>query len=89
MDFYSTSSARDLLFHAQEHRFSIQEISTILKDLNLEFLGFNFLDLSVKDKYLKIFPNDKKNVSLDNWDQFETNNPATFLNMYQFWVRKK
>jgi hypothetical protein len=30
----------------------------------------------------------KKNISLDNWNQFEISNPDTFSNMYQFWVRK-
>tara|TARA_B100000902_G_C27031025_1_gene774502 strand:+ start:162 stop:275 length:114 start_codon:yes stop_codon:yes gene_type:complete len=33
--------------------------------------------------------NDKKNISLDNWNKYELNNPDTFANMYQFWVRKK
>ena len=43
---------------------------------------------SVKEEYSKIFPDDKKNISLDNWNQFEINNPETFATMYQFWVRK-
>ena len=87
-DFYSTSAIRDLLFHIQEHRFTIPEISIILKDFNLEFLGFDMPNPSVKEEYSKIFPDDKKNISLDNWNQFEINNPETFATMYQFWVRK-
>jgi hypothetical protein len=31
-DFYSTSSIRDLMFHVQEHRFTIPEISKMLKN---------------------------------------------------------
>ncbi len=85
-DFYSTSSVRDLMFHVKEHRFTIPEISKMLKNLNLEFLGF--LNLLIKIKFSKFFPNDKKNISLDNWNQFEISNPDTFSNMYQFWVRK-
>jgi SAM-dependent methyltransferase len=87
-DFYSTSAIRDLLFHIQEHRFTIPEISKILKDLNLEFLGFDTPKPSIKTEYLKVFPDDKKNISLDNWHQFETDNPDTFVAMYQFWVKK-
>ena len=87
-DFYSTSSVRDLLFHVQEHRFTIPQISKILKDLNLEFLGFFFLNPPIKKKFSKLFPKDKNNISLDNWHQFEIDNPDTFINMYQFWVRK-
>ena len=85
-DFYSTSSVRDLMFHVKEHRFTIPEISKMLKNLNLEFLGF--INLFIKIKFSKFFPNDKKNISLDNWNQFEISNPDTFSNMYQFWVRK-
>ena len=85
-DFYSTSMARDLMFHVQEHRFTLPEISKMLKNLNLEFLGFS--NQFVKTKFSKIFPNDKKNISLDNWNQFENSNPDTFYNMYQFWVKK-
>ena len=87
-DFYSTSTVRDLLFHVQEHRFTIPQISEILKDFNLEFLGFFFPNPLVKKEYLKNFPEDKKNTSLDNWHQFEINNPNIFAGMYQFWVRK-
>ena len=87
-DFYSTSGVRDLLFNVQEHRFTIPEISKILKDLNLEFLGFFFNNDLIKSRYSKLFPDDKKNISLDNWHQFEISNPNTFSAMYQFWVRK-
>ena len=88
-DFYSTSAVRDLLFHVQEHRFKIPEISKILKNLDLEFLGFVLLNPAVNTEYSRTFPEDKKNISLDNWNQFEIKNPATFAGMYQFWVRKK
>ncbi len=85
-DFYSTSGTRDLIFHVQEHRFTIPEISKILNDFDLEFLGFT--NPHFKKKFLQSFPDDKKNLSLDNWNQFEINNPNAFSAMYQFWVRK-
>ena len=88
LDFHSTSMTRDLLFHVQEHRFTIPQISEILKDFNLEFLGFFFSDPLIKKKFSESFPEDKNNVSLDNWHQFEINNPHIFISMYQFWVRK-
>ncbi len=87
-DFYSTSTVRDLLFHIQEHRFTIPEISNILKNLKLEFLGFDIPNPSVKNEYSKTFPNDKQNISLENWHQFELDNPNTFGAMYQFWAKK-
>ena len=87
-DFYSTSSVRDLLFHVQEHRFTIPQISKILKDFNLEFLGFIIPDPFIKQNFGKLFPKDINKVFLDNWHEFEKKNPDTFYNMYQFWVRK-
>jgi hypothetical protein len=39
-DFYSLSTLRDLLFHVQEHRFSIPEIKGCLSELGLKFCGF-------------------------------------------------
>ena len=85
-DFYSTSGTRDLIFHVQEHQFTIPDISKILKNLNLEFLGFT--NPFIKKKYSQLFPNDKNNLLLDNWNQFEIDNPSIFKGMYQFWVRK-
>ena len=86
-DFYSISSVRDLIFHVQEHRFTLIQISKILNDLNLEFLGF--VDSSAKKKYSYFFPEDKKNISLKKWNIFEIDNPDTFTGMYIFWVKKK
>ena len=87
-DFYSLSMVRDLFFHVQELRFTIPQISKIIKDFNLEFLGFYIKD-SYKRKFSRMFPEDIKNLSLDNWDQFEKGNPDSFFNMYQFWMKKK
>ncbi len=85
-DFYSTSTVRDLIFHEQEHSFTILEISQILKKFELEFLGFS--DSFIKSKYSKIYSSDKKNVNLENWDKYESSNPNTFIGMYNFWVKK-
>ena len=86
-DFYSTSNVRDLIFHVQEHRFTIPQISQILQDNNLEFLGFTFPE--IKKKYSRSFLDDKKNISLENWHKFESENPDSFRAMYQFWVKRK
>ena len=58
----------------------------MLKNLNLEFLGF--INPSTKNKFSKLFNNDVKNISLNNWNKFEISNQETFSNMYQFWTRK-
>ena len=85
-DFYSTSSLRDLIFHVQEHRYTIPKIQDLLKKFDLEFLGFT--NSSIKKEYSKIYPDDLKNTSLENWNNFEINNQDIFREMYQFWVKK-
>ena len=62
---------------------------TILSLSNLHIIkNLNCDDPLINTKFSKFFPNDKKNTSLVNWNQFEISNPNTFSNMYQFWVRK-
>ncbi len=86
-DFYSLSEFRDLCFHAQEHRFTINQIQETLKSNELEFLGF-LLPKPVKSLYAQYFPEDKKQMNLKNWEKFEEKHPNTFAGMYQFWVSK-
>ena len=86
-DFYSTSMFRDLLFHAQEKQFSLEEIKKLIMDLGLVFCGFE--DSGI----LNLFKKDNKSscdlYNLDKWHLFETNNPHIFRGMYQFWCQKK
>ncbi len=86
-DFYSTSNFRDLIFHVQEHRYTLTKISKLLKKYDLEFLGFT--NSLIKKKYSKYYPSDLKNTSLENWNEFEIKNPDTFIQMYQFWLKNK
>lgn len=87
IDFYSLSGCRDLLFHVQEHRFTLPWIEGILHDLGLEFLGFEFE--SALMAYRSEFPLDRAATSLANWAEFEARHPDTFAAMYQFWVTPK
>jgi SAM-dependent methyltransferase len=87
LDFYTLSGCRDLLFHVQEHRFNLLQIEKILKDLSLQFIGFELRDKNIKKQYLSQFPDDPNGISLEHWHQFEQKNPHTFAGMYQFWVQ--
>lgn len=88
-DFYSASECRDLLFHALEHRFTLLQIADALRDLELEFLGFELSDPEIKNSYRAQMPGDPTASSLHNWHEFEQGNPETFRGMYQFWVRNQ
>ncbi len=86
-DFYSLSEVRDLCFHTQEHRFTIDQLAETLKSNELEFLGF-LLPKPVKSLYKQYFPEDKTQTNLQNWAKFEEKHTQTFRAMYQFWVSK-
>jgi tetratricopeptide (TPR) repeat protein len=87
LDFFGTSTCRDLLFHAQEHRFTLPRIKAFLGANNLEFLGLE-VSQSVRRQYIARFPEDSVVANLDNWHVFEQEHPGTFIGMYQFWVQK-
>ncbi len=84
-DFFSTSECRDLLFHVQEHQFSIPQIAEFLRESGFTFLGF---ETPARSSYLRRFPEDRAATDLANWATFEAENPATFAAMYQFWIQK-
>ena len=85
-DFYSMSELRDLLFHVQEHRFTIPQLKKRLSELDLRFCGFE-ADKIVRDfKLVNIGDDDPYN--LDKWSSYEEANPQCFIGMYQFWCQK-
>jgi tetratricopeptide (TPR) repeat protein/2-polyprenyl-3-methyl-5-hydroxy-6-metoxy-1,4-benzoquinol methylase len=87
-DFYSLSGCRDLIFHVQEQRFTLPRIATILDQLDLQFIGFEWADRDAPARYRARFPDDRALSNLDNWHVLEQDRPDTFVLMYQFWVRK-
>ena len=85
-DFFSLSMLRDLIFHVQEHRFTLPQIKKCLNKLGLKFCGFEDKDIILN---LKKFYGKEVNIyDLDQWHQYEENNPRTFAGMYQFWCQK-
>jgi 2-polyprenyl-3-methyl-5-hydroxy-6-metoxy-1,4-benzoquinol methylase len=86
-DFFSTSSCRDLLFHVQEHQFTLPEIDDFLRANQLEFLGFDLPGAALQD-FRQRFPDRGTITDLALWHTFEAENPSLFTGMYQFWIRK-
>jgi len=84
-DFYSMSGCRDLLFHVQEHRYTLPQIEAMLRELELEFLGFEFADSGATLRRFQERFSDPRN--LRHWHELEQRYPDTFSRMYQFWVR--
>ena len=86
-DFYSLSTLIDLIFHVQEHRFTLPQIQNCLDKLGLNFCGFISKDIILNFK--EFHGKDADIYSLELWNQFEKSNTQIFANMYQFWCQKK
>ena len=85
-DFYSASECRDLLFHVQEHRFTLPQIEASLKGLGLRFLGFE-VPTDTWQRFQAFDPHAAPS-SLAAWARFEGHDPDAFKGMYQFWCQK-
>ena len=85
-DFYSLSTLKDLLFHVQEHRFTIPQIQDCLSELGLNFCGFEAYNIVAH------FKQNNSNASdlydLEKWQAYEEANSSAFAEMYQFWCQK-
>ncbi|MBF0248929.1 MAG: methyltransferase domain-containing protein, partial [Alphaproteobacteria bacterium] len=87
-DFYALSDCRDLLFHVQEHRFTLPQIDAILNRLGLTFLGFELPDADAVRDFRRLNRQPGALASLDRWDRFERDRPGLFRGMYQFWCAR-
>jgi len=85
-DFYSLSNVRDLLFHVQEHHFTIPQIKQFINTSGLEFCGFEVKQAI--NKYQNLHKDHLSLYDLDKWEIFENNNKEIFAVMYQFWCQK-
>ena len=85
-DFYSLSTLKDLLFHVQEHRFTIPQIKDHLCKLGLKFCGF---ETKAIVSHFQQTNKDKEDLyDFDKWQAYEEANSRAFAGMYHFWCQK-
>ena len=85
-DFFSLSTLRDLIFHVQEHRFTLPQIKKCLDELGLKFCGFTTKDTS--SNFRKLHGEEADIYDMALWHQYEESNPLAFIGMYQFCCQK-
>mgnify|MGYP003325456290 CR=1 FL=1 len=85
-DFYSLSTLRDLLFHIQEHRFTIPLLQEHLDKLGLTFCGFEAPEIVSNFKQTNKAKDDP--YDLDKWQAYEEANQGAFAPVYQLWCQK-
>jgi tetratricopeptide (TPR) repeat protein/SAM-dependent methyltransferase len=88
-DFYSTSGCRDLLCHYMEHEYTPLQLDSMMRELNLKFIGFTLRDVNIKHLYHRHYPEDPDMTNLVLWEQFESLYPHTFSKMLQFWCQRQ
>ena len=86
LDFYSLSTLKDLLFHVQEHRFTISQVKDYMDRLGLKFCGFEAP--RILSHFKQTNTNKDAPYDLGKWQAYEEANPRAFAGMYQFWCQK-
>ena len=71
----SLSELKDLLFHVQEHRFTLPQIQDCLSELGLKFCGFESPKVVSHFKQTNSGADDPYN--LDRWHSYEEANPKS------------
>jgi SAM-dependent methyltransferase len=87
VDFWDTSSFRDMLLHVNEHCLNLGEIARFLDEEGLAFRGFQLAKDS-QAMFWQRYPVETWPGTLEHWARFEGENPFLFDNMYLFWCEK-
>lgn len=85
-DFFSLSMVRDLLFHVQEHQYTVDEIEGIARGLGLELVGVN-LPRALRER-AGVKPSDGSAIeTFAQWRACERAYVGS-MRMFQFWLQK-
>lgn len=87
-DFFTLSMTRDLLFHVQEHQYSVEEIERIATGLGWELLA---VDLPSRLRTALRPDHPCKSAAITTFAQWRQAEPAYVgsMTMFDFWLRKR
>jgi SAM-dependent methyltransferase len=75
IDFFSISDCRDLLFHVEEHTWTIPQLAAFFVENNLEFLGLE-VEFGTMRRYAERFPDDPAQTNLAHWQRVRAGQPG-------------
>lgn len=87
-DFWTLSECRDMIFHVEEHRFTLLEIGSMLESCGLEFLGLELARPFDRARFAAEHREPAAARSLAAWHAFETRHPDTFGDTYRIWAKR-
>lgn len=88
-DFWTLSDCRDLLFHVNEHRFTLPQIAAMFRDADLEFLGVQFGHGADRTRYLAQNPRRGALGDPQRLHRHEAQHPEIFGDTYHLWARPR
>jgi len=88
-DFWTLSDCRDLLFHVNEHRFTLPQIGEMFSAAGLEFLGVQFGHLADRTRYLAQNARSGALRDLQHLHRHELEHPEIFGDTYRLWARPR
>lgn len=86
-DFWTLSDCRDLLFHVNEHRFTLPQVGSMLQAAGLEFLGVQFGHAADQIRYRAEVRGPGALRDLRRLHDYETGHPEVFGDTYRLWAR--
>jgi 2-polyprenyl-3-methyl-5-hydroxy-6-metoxy-1,4-benzoquinol methylase len=88
-DYYGLSSCRDLLFHVQEHTFTLLQIHALIREQGLKVLRVDTKSPAHTRAYAERFPADPSATDLVNWHALELEHPTVFAGLYSIWLARR
>lgn len=88
-DFWTLSDCRDLLFHVNEHRFTLPQIGEMMSTAGLEFLGVQFGHAADRTRYLAQNARSGALRDLQALHRHEREHPEVFGDTYRLWARPR
>ena len=85
-DFWTASDCRDLIFHVEEHRYTMLQIGAMLAAENLQFLGLELINPGDRALFASECGGGETDPAI--WHAFETRHPEIFGDTYRIWARK-
>ncbi|MBZ0209255.1 MAG: tetratricopeptide repeat protein [Hyphomicrobium sp.] len=86
-DFWTLSECRDLMFHVEEHQFTLLEVEAMFAREGLAFLGLEVPHAPDFTRFRLQFPEASDLMALKAWHAFEEQNPEVFGGTYRLWAR--
>ena len=88
-DFWTLSDCRDLLFHVNEHRFTLPQIGEMMSTAGLEFLGVQFGHAADRTRYLAQNARSGALRGLQALHRHEREHTEVFGDTYRLWARPR